>query len=79
MIDPNKFGSWGRERIIRGDERLHESRISVKGKFCLVHGSTAKLITILADGEVYLACEWCVANSPSIQVDDAEMDIADAR
>jgi hypothetical protein len=69
MIGPTQF------RVVRGDERLETSRISLKGKFCVVHGQTGRLVYVLADGERYLACEWCLSNSPNVLLDEAEMDL----
>jgi hypothetical protein len=63
-------------QIVKGDERLQKTRLGPGGWFCLVHGYM-KIVSVLADGEVYDACGWCLTNSPLIVVEDAE-EVTDA-
>lgn len=72
MENPNRYAKAYGILVLRGDERLQESRISVRGKFCVVHGSAAGVVRVLAEGERYLACQWCIGNSPHIFVENAE-------
>ena len=58
-------------RVVRGDERLQKTRLGPDGWFCLSHGYM-KIVDVLADGEVYAACGWCLTNSPLIQLAEIE-------
>ena len=74
MVDPRSLrrsNGFTHIAIVRGDERLTTGNIGPSKQICLVHGYARSLAKVLADGEVYDACEWCLTHSPLIEVDFA--------
>lgn len=56
--------------VIRGDERLANGSVT-PGKFCLNHGYM-RLCQVLARGECYTACGFCLEHSANVKVLNAE-------
>ena len=70
----HRIGFANGVEIRRGDERLEKRQSAVsteKAWFCPVHGHV-HAVKVLAAGEVYPACRWCISNSNLIKIGELE-------
>jgi hypothetical protein len=61
-----------RPKILRGDERLEPThRYGAVKWFCPIHGAD-QVVWILAFGERYRACKWCLWDSGDVNLCEAK-------